>query len=845
MLRTGAVMRFVAAAVGALALCLPVRADNHPGADVICADLPDCTSYGAVGAVGMYAYAVGTTSCNVGNANLRWQAGTPYHPVIAQSVYRMRDGRFEQIGASWVKHGFFAFGQSLCGTCNGQTGATLGVGCSDPYDNGLNGEQSGLGPRSEINPSTGVFPFAAQHNWPAATDALSRRIQIAAGDITPPVSTGAAYFAEGIYISPDDGAAGNSWNNASHRSAAFNAASPMLAMSVSGAVTRERPALFAWRAADAGVHIAGLDVPGDGRFYIAERVTDNHDGTWRYEYAVMNLTSDRGAGEFVVPIAPGTVVTVTGFHGVPAHSGEPYSGAPWVAAVTAEAVTFSPGQTFAQDPNANALRWGMLYNFRFDASAGPANGSARIGLFKPPPAGAGTNASIDGLVIGVRTPGGAAIAAGAPPNDECPGAATVRAGENRVATFGATGIAPLPCGTTSGDAWYRYVYQPGAPNCTGTITIDTCGSEVDTSIAVYSSPLSGAGACDATVGGGAGGLVACNDDGGPCAAIGGVAGSSSVSFPAGATGTNYLIRVGSPTGARGNVVLNVSVPFCVPANGACCSGNGACQIAQGSGSCYGGGFMGSGTTCSLNPCAQPPPPVNDACAGALGIGDSALGWPGVSGSNYGADTTVSDLCAFGAQGLRDVWYAYVPTITGTVAVDTCQVPAGGTPLDTLVSVHEGACDGPLIGCNDNAFGYCIPGSRVEATLSAGTLYYIRVAGYGNAVGDFVVRVTGGAGAARGACCWGAACIQSSPTGCLGPNKAFAGLSTTCNPAGSATTPCCRADFNHGGGITVLDIFEYLSEWFAGGVAAAVGGNGIRTPVVQDIFDFLGAWFAGC
>lgn len=820
------------------------RADNRPGADVIVGDLPDCNSYGTVGASGLYAYAVGTTSCNMGNANLRWQPATAFHPVIAQNVYRLKDGRFEQIGASWVKHGFYAFGQSLCGVCNNQSGTTLGVGCSDPYDNGLNGEQSGLGPRSEINASNGTFPFSVQHNWPPIADDLSRRIQIAGAEITPPLSTGAAYFVEGMYITPDDAAAGNGWNNASYRSAMFNASSANLTMSMSGPVMREKPALFAWRAANPQVHIAGCDVPGDGRFLLGENSTDNGDGTWRYEYALLNLSSDRSGGSFTVPIAPGTTISNAQFRGLSSHSGEPYSNAGWDITVSASAVTFSPTQAFADDPNANALRWGMLYNFRFDATAAPIAagvGTVRIGLFKPP--ASGSSASIDGFVLQSRTPGGAAVATTPAPNDECLSAASVHAGENRVTTLGATGNATLPCGSVQNDSWFRYVYQPGSPTCSGTITIDTCGSEIDTIIAVYASAVSGAAACDSVTS--VGGLVGCNDDGGSCAAIGGAAGSSSASFPAGTPGTTYLIRVGSPTGDRGNIVLNVNVPFCIPANGACCLGNGACQVTQGAASCYNAGFLGAGTTCSPNPCAQPPAPANDSCAGALGIGDSAMGWPSVMGNNYRADATIPELCAFGAQGLYDVWYAYVPTVSGPVTIDTCQLPTSGSALDTLLSIHAGACDGPRLDCNDNAFGYCIPGSRITPTLTAGTIYYIRVAGYSNFTGEFVLRVTGGGGSARGACCWGTACVQSSPTGCFGPNKVFAGLSTTCNPAGVGTSPCCQADFNHVNGLSTQDIFDFLNAWFAGSVSAAVGGNGIRTPVVQDIFDFLAVWFTGC
>ena len=65
-------------------------------------------------------------------------------------------------------------------------------------------------------------------------------------------------------------------------------------------------------------------------------------------------------------------------------------------------------------------------------------------------------------------------------------------------------------------------------------------------------------------------------------------------------------------------------------------------------------------------------------------------------------------------------------------------------------------------------------------------------------------------------------------------------STTSNPA---TVSVCVADFNCSGAVTVQDIFDFLSAWFAHASSADVNGSG--TVTVQDIFDFLNAWFAGC
>jgi hypothetical protein len=56
-------------------------------------------------------------------------------------------------------------------------------------------------------------------------------------------------------------------------------------------------------------------------------------------------------------------------------------------------------------------------------------------------------------------------------------------------------------------------------------------------------------------------------------------------------------------------------------------------------------------------------------------------------------------------------------------------------------------------------------------------------------------------------------------------------------------PPCPADFNDTGGVTVQDVFDFLSAWSNSLPSADFNGTGGVT--VQDIFDFLSAWSAGC
>lgn len=358
------------------------QAQHEVGPDVIVGDLPAVQRWGRVGDV--TAYSVATTSCNVGDERLNWFSETNQHPVIAQNMYRLKDGQFEQIGQSWLKHGFFALSGSLCTPCNDPTNGTqLGVGCSDPYSSDLNGQQSNLGPRHDVNPSTGFFPYPFSAQNPPAT--IGRRLQVHDADLNPTLNTGALYFVEGHYISPDDAAAGNQDNNASYRrvTVSVGGANVWNVNVASGSQTvRMKPAIYAWRDNDPSVSISTVNVPGDRQFIMAYKVTSLPNGMWHYEYAIHNLNSHRGAGSFRIPVPSNAVVENISFRDVDSHSGAPYSLTDWQGVFANGEISWST-EAHSVNPNANAIRWGTMYNFRFDTNAPPANGNVTLGLFRP------------------------------------------------------------------------------------------------------------------------------------------------------------------------------------------------------------------------------------------------------------------------------------------------------------------------------------------------------------------------------------------------------------------------------------------------------------------------------
>ncbi len=392
----------IARAVGALSLALSTFAGAQAtGPDVIVGDLYDLASHGASGAT--HAYSVGTISCNVGTVNLSWVASTNQHPVIGCSLYRVKNGRFEQIGISWLKHGFTALTGSVCDSCNNPgTGSLLGVGCSDPYSAGLNGSPGGLGPRVQVNPFTGFFNYPYAYG-PTGPSTINGRVQVASADVDPALNAGATYFVEGHYVTPDDAAAGNHFNNASYRKVAV-AGDTNRTLSYVGATVREDHAIHGWKAVDPSVSIKNFDVPGEGRFIVAYKPISLGGGMWRHEYAVQNANSDRAGASFSVALPAGVVATNQYFHDVVYHSGEPQLGTDWTATATTGVSASWACLTPPPANSANALRWGTLYSFAFDAPASWLP-DATIGLFK-----AGSPSSISATICRNPTATGAPVA---------------------------------------------------------------------------------------------------------------------------------------------------------------------------------------------------------------------------------------------------------------------------------------------------------------------------------------------------------------------------------------------------------------------------------------------------
>src|SRR4051812_37189333 len=386
-----------------------------PGPDIIVGDLSamvqgDPSSGTQVG------LGIGTTSCNNGDQPVHFFAiPNTDHSVICMNLYRMSGGpnnnaRFEQIGESWVKHTFGADQDDECnfGCIPWPDSTQLGVGCSDPYGAAQNAGYTLLGGRAWVNPFTGAFPSNARSHTGHVHTATSHRVLVAKSDLDTTQNTGATYYAEAQYDTPQEYAwcqahpgQCNMYNNASYRQFSV-AGTTFFTFIPVGATVPMTPATDAWTGSTS---VLVEPEPGvDGRAFVVYKVTNPSAGVWHYEYAIHNQNLDRSIQTFTVPLGKGVNISNIGFHFPPNHPGFPndgtvgntgFSNDPWLPDQMASALTWTC-ESLAQNPNANAIRFGTLYNFRFDADQPPQSANATIGFFK-------TGSPI---TVGIQAPGG-------------------------------------------------------------------------------------------------------------------------------------------------------------------------------------------------------------------------------------------------------------------------------------------------------------------------------------------------------------------------------------------------------------------------------------------------------
>ena len=425
-----------------------------PGPDIIVGDLPDMVEVGTTGTqVGL---GVATTSCNIGDQPVNFHAlPETAHPFFPQNLYRMSGGadntqRFEQIGQAWIKHTFGADELDECDvgcdTSNCVQFQQLCPGCADPYLADENGWYDLLGSRAWVNPFTGFFvsnPNPTNHTG-HNHDGASHRIRVNVSDLNTTLNQGATYFAEAAYLTAQEytwcqthPGQCNMYNNASYRKFLVSGTTDFTFSPV-GVTGRMHPAITAWTGA--AVSQQEPDPGHDGIWFMGYKVTNPSAGVYHYEYALYNLNLDRSIQSFSVPVAPGVSISNAAFHAPPQEPGwandgtlnnQGYSSQAWTFTQASGSITWN-SETFAQNQNANVIRFGTLYNFRFDADQPPQSASATVGFFK----------TGSPMMVAIQAPGGGAVT----PTPTATATATPTATATATATPTATST-PIPTAT--------------------------------------------------------------------------------------------------------------------------------------------------------------------------------------------------------------------------------------------------------------------------------------------------------------------------------------------------------------------------------------------------------------
>ncbi|MBN2212199.1 MAG: trypsin-like peptidase domain-containing protein [Sedimentisphaerales bacterium] len=121
--------------------------------------------------------------------------------------------------------------------------------------------------------------------------------------------------------------------------------------------------------------------------------------------------------------------------------------------------------------------------------------------------------------------------------------------------------------------------------------------------------------------------------------------------------------------------------------------------------------------------------LNDDCSGALPITE------GVPETGSTATATGTEVSSCSSNDFYDVWYYFIPAETGPYEISTC-----GSSFDTTLAIYDG-CGGTEVACNEDAVDICGGyQSNLVTTLTSGVNYKIRIAGWEQQTGDYILTV---------------------------------------------------------------------------------------------------------
>jgi hypothetical protein len=443
------------------------------------------------------------------------------------------------------------------------------------------------------------------------------------------------------------------------------------------------------------------------------------------------------------------------------------------------------------------------------------------------------------------------------------------------------------------DVYYRFTTPTGAGG-PGLYTISLCGSidRTDTVVSLHAPAICPAGAANE---------VACDDDG--CAPSSPAPGGGSAGWPSRVSiwlgpGETVLVRVAlySPASMPGSFQILLTAP--ASPVGACCLGatpSASCTpVTEAECSALAGRSLGELLGCMARqqlprqfefpglPANLPDGPTGDV-ARTLVIPDSDPALIADVSLRLGlVHSFIGDLRITLERPETPLHPARIVTVLSAVGAGW-----NGAPLGSPANVagnYAFSDTGPLHVWGPASSGGGALGLDTAAVVSPGGYFAtdassavvsLRLAFNGQrAAGTWILRVqdtfpgdTGRVTSAvleldqpfvpacsidpdqAGACCrdasggMGNLCLLTSLPGCQLVDGSFRGAGTVCGTSITNPTTCCRVNFNRVDGVTVADLFDFLSAWFSGSASADFDRDNVLS--VPDLFAFLAAWFAGC
>lgn len=377
--------------------------DGHE-VDVVLTDMASVVGQGFEPSTGRLKIAPSATLRNFGEADVPWfrqfgpadESFYPFeprdqHPYLVWNLYRIMDGRIEQLAASGAKHAFYTINNSCALNCDGTVpqsyrGQVLWPGCLDVYAAGTNDLAFYQAPRSEVSPSTGLWNSCGSYFDPGCTGTQTGN----AGDwkhrllVDPQEldhgADGAEYFLDAWYVVQYDV---DIWNTMGFRQI-HPAPGGHGGYTFSPEPFHEGPPVGRWVAEDSPDPMSAhriITVPSltpdqpypdnmpQGHLRVLARVEETEVGLWRYRYAVMNFDFDRGIDSFAVSLPPEATLLETWMGGPP-----DVLSSPWTA-------SRGGGQVEFKSETGKILPWFTLYNFELLTDAAPTvEGGVRMGV---------------------------------------------------------------------------------------------------------------------------------------------------------------------------------------------------------------------------------------------------------------------------------------------------------------------------------------------------------------------------------------------------------------------------------------------------------------------------------